>query len=396
VRHDGDDSDMRHLDGRIDVRASQIVAYLDSVGGLDLEARIPWPGRPQPDEALRPIDARTLLGSAADGPEPISGPAEDRLRALLGGDGDGTATSSARAAARWDLDAWYRPVHLTAYDSGIVVREKAVVDLACDLAVAARASSVRLPATDESARQLLRMAFTVLFLHQQFHHRVEMLALRMQVVEQRPRYIAYYREAYARAAGTDDQLEEALANAYVYRALARRAHCSGIPNELRRAVCEFVKQSWAHDEPGYRVAGGFVAPEAWDKALGELHGRVNEASTTPQRRATWRHLGPDLTTSIIDPSTDVAVVAPHGSPPSLPGTVIGAPVCTAAQMLGLLEAAGYAAARRGRGTHVRLTAKGRAVAILPAAGSLSPAATTRLLALLDATPADLPTLLAGA
>jgi hypothetical protein len=62
-------------------------------------------------------------------------------------------------------------------------------------------------------------------------------------------------------------------------------------------------------------------------------------------------------------------------------------------MIGVLERAGYLAARRGRGTHVRLTRKGYAVAILPADGPLSPLAVTRLLALVEATPSDLPVLL---
>jgi hypothetical protein len=43
---------------------------------------------------------------------------------------------------------------------------------------------------------------------------------------------------------------------------------------------------------------------------------------------------------------------------------------------------------------VRLTAKGRAVAFLPTEGTLSPTATARLLALVDATPSDLARLLA--
>jgi hypothetical protein len=360
---------------------NQVVTYLDSVGGLDVEARTPWPGHLGHDEVLRPLDASVLLGAsgasvtAATATTAAVPPGEDHHTE--------SGTDAVPAVPRWDVDAWYRPVHLAAYDAGIVVREAAVLGLARDLGAFARGSGVHLPDTDESARHLLRMVFTTLFLHQLFHHRVEMLALRMQVVEQRPRYVAYYREAYAAAAGTDDQLEESLANAYVYRALARRAYCAGIPNDLRRATCELVKQSWAHDEPGYRLAASYVAPEAWDKALGELHARVNEASTRPQRRATWRRLGPDLTATSLDPAADVAVAAPRASAPALPGTDVEAPTMDAARLIDLLQRDGYAPGKRGRGSHVRLTAKGRAVAIVPSAGVLSPLATRRLLTLLD-------------
>jgi predicted RNA binding protein YcfA (HicA-like mRNA interferase family) len=378
-----------HGPGGDDVKPSQVVAFLDTSGGLDLDARRPWPGRRHGDESARPLDARALLGVRGAPVEwHVSARATDVLAPLRG---DATATT--RTPVRWDVDAWFQPVHLTAYDTGIVVRERAVLDLATDLAAHCARAGLDVPPTDGTARQLLRMAFTVLFLHQQFHHRVEMLALRMQVVEQRPRYVAYYREAYARAAGTDDQLEESLANAYVHRTLSRRAHCVGIPNELRRAVLDVVKRGWAHDEPGYRIAGDFLTPEAWDRGIGELHARVNEASMRPTRRATWRHLGPDLTASTLDVATDVAVVTADGEAPALPGTALDAPTCTAEQMTRILEGAGYAVPRRSRGSHVRLAAKGRAVAFVPVEGSLSPTATARLLELVDATPSDLPALL---
>ena len=79
---------------------------------------------------------------------------------------------------------------------------------------------------------------------------------------------------------------------------------------------------------------------------------------------------------------------------NLPGTLADAPTCSAEQMTRILEGAGYAVPRRGRGSHLRLAAKGRAVAFVPVEGPLSPTATARLLALVDATPAYLPALLA--
>jgi hypothetical protein len=368
-----------------------VVPYLDTSGGLDLDARLPWPGRRGADEVLRPLDARALLGaSGAPGDWDVSALVPIVLAPL------GDPPTATPRPVRWDVDAWYQPVHLAAYDMGVVVREQAVLDLAADLAAYAAGTGVPLPPTDETARHLLRMAFTVLFLHQQFHHRVEMLALRMQVVEQKPRYVTYYRDAYARVAGTDDQLEEALANAFVHRTLARRAHCAGIPNDLRRAVLDFVRSGWDDAEPGYRVAGGLLVNEAWDKGLGELHARVNEGSAHPARRATWRHLGPDLTASTLDVETDISVVTRDGVAPALPGAAVDAPACTGQQMTRILERGGYELPRRTRGTHARLAAKGRAVAFVPGDGSLSPTATARLLALVDATPADLPTLLATA
>ena len=115
----------------------------------------------------------------------------------------------------------------------------------------------------------------------------------------------------------------------------------------------------------------------------------------PNRRATWRHLGPDLTASTLDVAADIALVTRTGEVPSLPGAVLDAPTCTAAEMGALLQRAGYAPDRRTRGSHQRLSTKGRAVAFVPVEGRLSPLATARLLALIDAAPTDLPGLLAA-
>ena len=368
------------------MQTSQIVAFLETTGALDLEARAPWPGRPRTDETDATLRTEALLGPPAGGGTwvlPVE--ARDAVLVALGSDAPMQAAS---ATARWDVDAWYQPVHLHAYDGGIHVREQSVLDLAVRLASAASPGS--LPATHETAQHLVRMAFVTLYLHQHFHHRVEMLGLHLLVVGQKPRYVAYYRDAYARTAGTDDQLEEALANAYVHRMLTRRAHSSGVPADVRRLVAQQVRDGWAHDDPGYRRAAGHLTPEAWARGLGELHGRVDEASATPSRRAIWRHLGPDLTGSFLDPARDVFAVAPVGAEPLLPRRTPGAPSCTSAQMVALLERHGYEQVRRQRGPALRLTCKGRAVAVVPASGTLSSGATARLLALVDADPADLP------
>ena len=286
------------------MKPSQVIAYLDTSGGLDLDARRPWPGRRQADEVIRPLDARALLGaSSAPALWDVAALAPTVLAPLA------DAAAADPRPVRWDVDAWYRPAHLAAYDTGIVVREQAVIDLATDLAAYAAGAGVQLPPTDDTARQLLRMAFTVLFLHQLFHHRVEMLALRMQVVEQKPRYVTYYREAYARAVGTDEQLEEALANAFVHRTLSRRAHCAGIPNDLRRARARLRALGVGARRAG--LPGRRRLPRA--RVVGQgarraARARRTRAARDPRRRATWRHLGPDLTASTLDVATDVAVV----------------------------------------------------------------------------------------
>jgi hypothetical protein len=370
------------------MRTSQVVAYLDSTGTLDLESRSPWPGRLAADESVVPLRVDPLLGTGG-GDEPWA-PAEGLTVELL----DRLAGSAGPTASNpaWDHDAWYRPVHTHAYASGIHVRESAVSALALDLAATSAASAAPLAPTRENAQHLVRTAFLVLFLHQLFHHRVETLGLRLEVVHQRPRYLPYYRDAYARSAGTDDQLEEALANAFVHRSLGHRARSADVPVEVRRLAAAHVRERWTADEPSYREAAAYLTSTGWSRGLGELHARVDEGTATPSRRATWRHLGPDLTGVFLEPAVDVVAVAVEGQPAVLPRADV-APACSGAQMVALLERAGYEQPRRQKGPVLRLTCKGRAVAVVPPVPALPPGATARLLALIDATPADLPELL---
>ena len=69
------------------------------------------------------------------------------------------------------------------------------------------------------ARALVRASTYAYFLHEQYHHKVESLAIRLEVIERLPIYTRYDYKVYLPARGTDDQLEEALANASVYRRL---------------------------------------------------------------------------------------------------------------------------------------------------------------------------------
>ncbi len=56
------------------------------------------------------------------------------------------------------------------------------------------------------------------------HHRVECLGFRLHVVTRTRLYGPYFRTVYAKAKGTDDLLEEALANAAMYLRLDEKAY----------------------------------------------------------------------------------------------------------------------------------------------------------------------------
>ena len=138
----------------------------------------------------------------------------------------------------WDVCAWYQPLHFFGQDWGIYIREECLLKLAIRIArytdrpkfllEKARAVAKRMtggPSVPTYWRLhdpeiFIRAAFLALFLHEHYHHRVECLGLRLHVVTRTSLYIPYTRNVYLPAKGTDDLLEEALANACMYLRLA--------------------------------------------------------------------------------------------------------------------------------------------------------------------------------
>jgi hypothetical protein len=76
--------------------------------------------------------------------------------------------------------AWYCPMHFFGHGWGIYIREACILSHAIDIAAMVHWPSVHAP-RPEIARHLLRSAFYVFFLHEQFHHKVESLGLRLLI-----------------------------------------------------------------------------------------------------------------------------------------------------------------------------------------------------------------------
>ena len=69
----------------------------------------------------------------------------------------------------------------------------------------------------------MRSAFWSLYLHEIYHHKVESFGIRLQVVQGRGSYVRYKDiNVYVPLKGDDQQLEEALANAYCYHRLSSK------------------------------------------------------------------------------------------------------------------------------------------------------------------------------
>ena len=161
--------------------------------------------------------------------------------------------------------AWYCPIHFFGYDWGIYIRESCILSHAVDIASFVDWHLVRL-SPGKLIRDLLRSAFHALFLHEQFHHKVESLGFRLMVSTGTERYRPYKRNVYRRTFLTPNCLEESLANPESFRRLDEPRYVRRVDPAIRAGLRRFVKDPISRQPPGYQEGVGipFVPPASAD------------------------------------------------------------------------------------------------------------------------------------
>ena len=130
-------------------------------------------------------------------------------------------------AAHWDICAWYQPIHFYGASAGIFIYEDCVKRYLKRLAIQYRhitQAPIQRQDLPRHERTLTRAAIFIFFLHEQFHHSVESLGFRLHAVRQTSSYLPYKARVYRPLFGTDDCLEEALANANMWHRIGDQTY----------------------------------------------------------------------------------------------------------------------------------------------------------------------------
>ena len=238
----------------------------------------------------------------------------------LGRDADELRLLGERATPKiWESCAWYSPMQQYGPDWGIYIRQECITELAYEISYFAWDS----PPTPETARQLRTAAFFVLFLHEQFHHKLEGFGIRLALADRSmpDHWHRYDTAVYLPTLGTDMNLEEALANADAYHRLGTLPYSRVLQPKIRAATRRWLRWRFDHvDPPGYRMARYYLSKASLDAGAEVLQTQVLEASTTPiSNPAHWR-AGPHLLRSIFPITADIYLVFPKGSAPTFPTT----------------------------------------------------------------------------
>lgn len=252
----------------------------------------------------------------------------------------------------WDDSAWYQPMQQFGPAWGIYIRQDCLPPLAADIGAFAWES----PRTRETAEHLIRAAFFALFLHEHFHHKLEGFGVRLALADRATpdHWHQYDAAVYGPSWGTDDNLEEALANADAYRRLGDAPYNKVLPGHIRSALRRWMNWRFRHvDPPGYRMARHYLSQGSFGTAVELLQTQVLEASLTPKSNPDHWQAGPHLLRSIFPITSDIYLIIPAGSAPALPVTGRPYTVSVLKTEKWLLKNGFTKLAGRGKGDHER-------------------------------------------
>lgn len=341
---------------------------------VDLDSDGPWPGDPEHSDVYEPdwaqiqpagVDFDPPLSSVIDPSEVI----EEVHQRVRGG-------FLVPPPNVLDALAWYTPIHYFGLGSAVYIQESAVFDVA-----AAILNRLPEPERGQPANVMgaCRAAMSVLYLHEAYHHKIESLAIRFEMVERARRYLPYSKAVYIPLIkqGSDDVLEEALACAEMYRRFRNeKLYRRGVPESVRVATIEMLPEWFRALPPSYREAGHYLDDRTFDPAQSTLMSQVHEAAVSPRRAAAEWNLAPHLCRGLLDCQRITHVLVPKGQQPVLPwiGHSPALPSISSRSAIRHLENQGWKTdPGRGKGSHVRLKHVGKQSLTIPAnRESLSP------------------------
>jgi hypothetical protein len=217
----------------------------------------------------------------------------------------------------WDSCAWYAPMHYYGPAWGIYIREDCVLRLALEIGWFVWDS----PRTMQTATDLKNAAFLALFLHEHFHHKLEGFGIRLALADRAApdHYVRYDASVYRASVGTDQNLEEALANADAYQRVANDPYKRVLPPKIRTALRRWMKWRFKYiDPPGYRMAQHYLRGQDFVAGAETLQTQVFEASLTPTSNPAHWQAGPHLLRSVFSITSDIYLIIPVGAIASFP------------------------------------------------------------------------------
>ena len=171
----------------------------------------------------------------------------------------------------WDKEnhnpcAWYSPCHFYGAEMGIYIKQSCLDVLARNILLFSEddpISPLSASSPEYFANQFFFAAFIYLFLHEQYHHKVESMGFRCLVTSGEDKYRNYMRNVYRPTWWTDECIEESLANAESFRRLTESKYKKSLHPVVWKALRNYLASSMPYGPPGYRKGVNYFSEEAY-------------------------------------------------------------------------------------------------------------------------------------
>lgn len=306
---------------------------------------------------------------------------------------DGASNVEISRPEEWDVCAWYQPIHFHGYDWGIFIKEECLKRLASKIYIESGifAASLNSRQRNMLAKGLLRTAFSIFYHHELYHHKTECLGLRLHAIQKRSSYLTYFSNVYKVTAGTDFQIEEALANAFMYRDIDAFPWVS---RSLAKSARSYLASSFKDNPPGYRLAPNYLTKKKFDNGQHQFFSQVLEGVSVPTHHPHYWNMAPRINQSFLNINSDIWTVVPKGSKPVIPITATPLRTCSSDDIVKVCGKHGYKVTPGGKGSHIKLKKSGSPTLIVPGnRDNVSPGVTKNILASLGYKINQLPELL---
>ncbi len=368
------------LDSALDVLSANGIAYDD-----EAVPEMPDIGRVMPGETTYSTSLAAISGDYGESARAEWWPADGddleaelpdypdywRQWALLRGIAQNKEANSGLSAVRREPPephcAWYCPIHYYGHAWGIYIRQSCILAAALEIAGHVEWRKVKLSGITpwEIGRQLLRGAFYALYLHEQFHHKVESLGFRLLVATGTDRYRRYKTAVYRPTFLTPNCLEESLANAESYRRVSEEHYKARQAEPFRTALRFYLELSFGVQPPGYSEALNFLGETASASGQHRLQSLILDGKSPPNTPITHWSVAPDVIRALMNVDSEIYVIVPTGASPLFRPTIDpGYTVSTDAAKKGLVKHHGYNVVPGGKGSHVKLSKPGAATIVL--------------------------------
>ena len=272
-----------------------------------------------------------------------------------------------------DALAWYAPIHRFGLSWGIYIYESSIIDIAGQIGTYLKPGVILRPGITQ---QLSRMALSILYLHEAFHHKIESFATRLEVVKRQKVFLPYQQNVYQKLLGTDELMEEALACAEMYMRLKEKTYRRGISDSVYEATIAMLDAWIPTLPPGYRMAETILnGLSPFEENRNALLCDVNEGVINSTQNYHEWEIATQMTRGLFSWREIAHVLIPRGTKSLIPwfsGEVSHLSVSTR-DLEKFIRKLGYSEITGGKGSHRKFVHNSRPTIILPnARESLSP------------------------